>query len=190
MCPVLVPGGSAHAGDTLPVQEMLWRCSAHARDVLHMLGGYACAGDTLPMLGSSACAGKLCLWHRDAPGHALCCSPAADQADVPPHLQEFSHPVESLALTVEEMINVRRVLVKAEMEKFLQSKELYSSLRKGKVGPGAGGAKCRLPGPRLSHPSAHRSAAAAGPSSPSSPGLQLASSASGECHTMSRYAWG
>ncbi|KAJ7424214.1 spire type actin nucleation factor 2 [Willisornis vidua] len=46
---------------------------------------------------------------------------------------DFSHPVESLALTVEEMINVRRVLVKAEMEKFLQSKELYSSLRKGKV---------------------------------------------------------
>ncbi|NXS50453.1 SPIR2 protein, partial [Balaeniceps rex] len=46
---------------------------------------------------------------------------------------EFSHPAESLALTVEEMINVRRVLVKAEMEKFQQSKELYSSLRKGKV---------------------------------------------------------
>ncbi|NWV34175.1 SPIR2 protein, partial [Grantiella picta] len=46
---------------------------------------------------------------------------------------EFSHPVESLALTVEEMINVRRVLVKAEMEKFLQSKELYSSLRRGKI---------------------------------------------------------
>ncbi|XP_044284034.1 protein spire homolog 2 [Varanus komodoensis] len=48
-------------------------------------------------------------------------------------LQEFSHPVESLALTVEEMVNVRRVLVKAEMEKFLQSKELYSSLKKGKI---------------------------------------------------------
>ncbi|XP_077166526.1 protein spire homolog 2 isoform X2 [Paroedura picta] len=48
-------------------------------------------------------------------------------------LQEFSHPVESLALTVEEMINVRRVLVKAEMEKFLHSKELYSSLKKGKI---------------------------------------------------------
>uniref|UniRef100_A0A8D0L581 Spire type actin nucleation factor 2 n=1 Tax=Sphenodon punctatus TaxID=8508 RepID=A0A8D0L581_SPHPU len=47
--------------------------------------------------------------------------------------QEFSHPVESLALTVEEMINVRRVLVKAEMEKFLQSKELYSNLKKGKI---------------------------------------------------------
>ncbi|KAH0619712.1 hypothetical protein JD844_000650 [Phrynosoma platyrhinos] len=48
-------------------------------------------------------------------------------------LQEFSHPVESLALTVEEMVNVRRVLVKAEMEKFLHSKELYSSLKKGKI---------------------------------------------------------
>ncbi|KAK2491050.1 hypothetical protein MC885_008940, partial [Smutsia gigantea] len=45
---------------------------------------------------------------------------------------EFSHPVESLALTVEEVIGVRRVLVKAEMEKFLQNKELFSSLKKGK----------------------------------------------------------
>ncbi|KAE8295776.1 Protein spire-like protein 2 [Larimichthys crocea] len=42
-------------------------------------------------------------------------------------------PVESLALTVDEVINVRRVLVKAEMEKFLQSKELYNNLKKGKV---------------------------------------------------------
>lgn len=47
--------------------------------------------------------------------------------------QEFSHPVESLALTVDEVINVRRVLVKAEMEKFLQKKELYNNLKKGKV---------------------------------------------------------
>uniref|UniRef100_A0A8C5WAV8 Spire type actin nucleation factor 2 n=1 Tax=Microcebus murinus TaxID=30608 RepID=A0A8C5WAV8_MICMU len=46
---------------------------------------------------------------------------------------EFSHPVESLALTVEEVMDVRRVLVKAEMEKFLQNKELFSSLRKGKI---------------------------------------------------------
>ncbi|KAG8437547.1 hypothetical protein GDO86_008310 [Hymenochirus boettgeri] len=46
---------------------------------------------------------------------------------------EFSHPVDTLALTVEEVINVRRVLVKAEMEKFLQTKELYSSLKKGKI---------------------------------------------------------
>ncbi|XP_075694685.1 protein spire homolog 2 isoform X2 [Rhinoderma darwinii] len=46
---------------------------------------------------------------------------------------EFSHPVDTLALTVEEVINVRRVLVKAEMEKFQQSKELYANLKKGKV---------------------------------------------------------
>lgn len=72
----------------------------------------------------------------DTPGCTLCQSPVAAQADDPPWQQEFSHPVESLALTVEEMMNVRRVLVKAEMEKFQQSKELYSSLRKGKVGPG------------------------------------------------------
>lgn len=57
--------------------------------------------------------------------------------------------MESLALTVEEMINVRKVLVKAEMEKFLQSKELYSSLRKGKVGAGPRGAECHPPGPAL-----------------------------------------
>lgn len=36
-------------------------------------------------------------------------------------------------MTVDEVINVRRVLVKAEMEKFYQSKELYNSLKKGKV---------------------------------------------------------
>ncbi|XP_035869192.1 protein spire homolog 2 isoform X1 [Phyllostomus discolor] len=46
---------------------------------------------------------------------------------------EFSHPVESLALTVEEVMGVRRVLVKAEMEKFLQNRELFSSLKKGKI---------------------------------------------------------
>uniref|UniRef100_A0A087XAG4 Spire-type actin nucleation factor 2 n=1 Tax=Poecilia formosa TaxID=48698 RepID=A0A087XAG4_POEFO len=53
----------------------------------------------------------------------------------PHHLykEEFSHPVESLALTLDEIINVRRVLVKAEMEKYLQSKELYSNLKRGKV---------------------------------------------------------
>ncbi|KAF6289146.1 spire type actin nucleation factor 2 [Rhinolophus ferrumequinum] len=46
---------------------------------------------------------------------------------------EFSHPVESLALTVEEVMDVRRVLVKAEMERFQQNKELFSSLKKGKI---------------------------------------------------------
>lgn len=41
--------------------------------------------------------------------------------------------MESLALTVEEVMGVRRVLVKAEMEKFQQDKELFSSLKKGKI---------------------------------------------------------
>ncbi|XP_015262195.1 PREDICTED: protein spire homolog 2 isoform X1 [Gekko japonicus] len=61
------------------------------------------------------------------------CGPAPEANVKHLWLQEFSHPVESLALTVDEMINVRRVLVKAEMEKFLHSKELYSSLKKGKI---------------------------------------------------------
>ncbi|XP_056137236.1 protein spire homolog 2 [Lampris incognitus] len=63
-------------------------------------------------------------------------------------MEEFSHPVESLALTVEEVINVRRVLVKAEMEKFLQSKELYSNLKRGKVC-----CCCRVKFPLFSWPS-------------------------------------
>lgn len=57
--------------------------------------------------------------------------------------QEFSHPVESLALTVEEVVDVRRVLVKAEMEKFLQDKELFSSLKRGKVRLGGAGQQGR-----------------------------------------------
>lgn len=63
-------------------------------------------------------------------------------------MDEFSHPVESLALTVDEVINVRRVLVKAEMEKFLQSKELYNNLKKGKVC-----CCCRVKFPLFSWPS-------------------------------------
>uniref|UniRef100_A0AAV2KR34 Uncharacterized protein n=1 Tax=Knipowitschia caucasica TaxID=637954 RepID=A0AAV2KR34_KNICA len=62
--------------------------------------------------------------------------------------EEFSHPVESLALTVDEVINVRRVLVKAEMEKYLQSKELYNNLKRGKVC-----CCCRVRFPLLSWPS-------------------------------------
>ncbi|XP_039702512.1 protein spire homolog 2 isoform X3 [Pteropus medius] len=60
--------------------------------------------------------------------------PEASVAPDTSHLWlEFSHPVESLALTVEEVMDVRRVLVKAEMEKFLQNKELFNSLKKGKI---------------------------------------------------------
>ncbi|KAB1260246.1 Protein spire-like protein 2 [Camelus dromedarius] len=60
--------------------------------------------------------------------------PGASSAPDAHHLWlEFSHPVESLALTVEEVMDVRRVLVKAEMEKFLHNRELLSSLKKGKI---------------------------------------------------------
>ncbi|KAG7522778.1 hypothetical protein JOB18_030319 [Solea senegalensis] len=69
-------------------------------------------------------------------------------ADEHQWMDEFSHPVESLALTVDEVINVRRVLVKAEMEKFLQSKELYNNLRRGKVC-----CCCRVKFPLFSWPS-------------------------------------
>lgn len=88
----------------------------------------------------SACPGMLCLCQGCSALAQECfgsCPVPQSGVTSSPVPQEFSHPVESLALTVEEMINVRKVLVKAEMEKFLQSKELYSSLRRGKVGMGA-----------------------------------------------------
>uniref|UniRef100_A0A8C4XFV7 Spire-type actin nucleation factor 2 n=1 Tax=Erpetoichthys calabaricus TaxID=27687 RepID=A0A8C4XFV7_ERPCA len=61
---------------------------------------------------------------------------------------EFSYPVETLALTVDEVINVRKVLVKAEMEKFQQCRELYNNLKKGKVC-----CCCRVKFPLFSWPS-------------------------------------
>ncbi|XP_033856586.2 protein spire homolog 1 isoform X2 [Acipenser ruthenus] len=48
-------------------------------------------------------------------------------------LEEFCYPVECLALTVEEVMHIRQVLVKAELEKFQQYKDVYSALKKGKL---------------------------------------------------------
>ncbi|XP_018123358.1 protein spire homolog 1 isoform X4 [Xenopus laevis] len=48
-------------------------------------------------------------------------------------LEEFCYPVESLALTVEEVMHIRQVLVKAELEKFQQYKDIYHALKKGKL---------------------------------------------------------
>lgn len=48
--------------------------------------------------------------------------------------EEFCYPVECLALTVEEVMHIRQVLVKAELEKFQQYKDIYTALKKGKVG--------------------------------------------------------
>ncbi|KAL7393922.1 hypothetical protein ABVT39_017887 [Epinephelus coioides] len=48
-------------------------------------------------------------------------------------LEEFCFPVECLSLTVEEVMHIRQVLVKAELEKFQQYKEIYNAMKKGKV---------------------------------------------------------
>ncbi|KAM9308333.1 protein spire homolog 1 [Gastrophryne carolinensis] len=47
--------------------------------------------------------------------------------------EEFCYPVECLALTVEEVMHIRQVLVKAELEKYQQYKEVYNALKKGKL---------------------------------------------------------
>ncbi|XP_017268634.1 protein spire homolog 1 isoform X2 [Kryptolebias marmoratus] len=48
-------------------------------------------------------------------------------------LEEFCFPVESLSLTVEEVMHIRQVLVKAELEKFQQYKDIYNAMKKGKL---------------------------------------------------------
>ncbi|KAG7270204.1 hypothetical protein CRUP_035936 [Coryphaenoides rupestris] len=47
--------------------------------------------------------------------------------------EEFLYPVECLALTVEEVMHIRQVLVKAELEKFQPYKDIYTALKKGKL---------------------------------------------------------
>uniref|UniRef100_A0A665U2J6 Spire-type actin nucleation factor 1a n=1 Tax=Echeneis naucrates TaxID=173247 RepID=A0A665U2J6_ECHNA len=47
--------------------------------------------------------------------------------------EEFCYPVECLALTVEEVMHIRQVLVKAELEKFQQYRDIYNALKKGKL---------------------------------------------------------
>ncbi|XP_016303401.1 protein spire homolog 1-like [Sinocyclocheilus anshuiensis] len=48
-------------------------------------------------------------------------------------LEEFCFPVECLALTVEEVMHIRQVLVEAELEKFQQYKDIYNAMKKGKL---------------------------------------------------------
>ncbi|KAM9415987.1 protein spire homolog 1 isoform 1-T5 [Salvelinus alpinus] len=48
-------------------------------------------------------------------------------------LEDFCYPVECQALTVEEVMHIRQVLVEAELEKFQQYKDVYKALRKGKL---------------------------------------------------------
>ncbi|XP_077404795.1 protein spire homolog 1-like isoform X2 [Vanacampus margaritifer] len=47
--------------------------------------------------------------------------------------EDFCFPEECLALTVEEVMHIRQVLVKAELEKFQQYKDVYNALKKGKL---------------------------------------------------------
>ncbi|KAM6374688.1 LOW QUALITY PROTEIN: protein spire homolog 1 [Alca torda] len=47
-------------------------------------------------------------------------------------LEEFCYPVECLALTVEEVMHIRQVLV-TELEKYQQYKDVYTALKKGKL---------------------------------------------------------
>uniref|UniRef100_A0A3Q1GJR6 Spire type actin nucleation factor 1 n=1 Tax=Acanthochromis polyacanthus TaxID=80966 RepID=A0A3Q1GJR6_9TELE len=47
--------------------------------------------------------------------------------------EEFCFPVECLSLTVEEVMHIRQVLVKAELEKFQQYKDVYTAMKKGKL---------------------------------------------------------
>ncbi|KAF7669335.1 hypothetical protein LDENG_00196590 [Lucifuga dentata] len=55
------------------------------------------------------------------------------EADSAKGTEEFCYPVECLALTVEEVMHIRQVLVKAELEKFQQYKDVYNALKKGKL---------------------------------------------------------
>uniref|UniRef100_A0A3B3BLJ7 Spire type actin nucleation factor 1 n=1 Tax=Oryzias melastigma TaxID=30732 RepID=A0A3B3BLJ7_ORYME len=48
-------------------------------------------------------------------------------------LEEFCFPVECLSLTVEEVMHIRQVLVKAELEKFQQYRDVYHAMKKGKL---------------------------------------------------------
>ncbi|XP_056262015.1 protein spire homolog 1 isoform X2 [Pseudoliparis swirei] len=48
-------------------------------------------------------------------------------------LEEFCFPVECLSLTVDEVMHIRQVLVKAELEKFQQYKDIYNAMKKGKL---------------------------------------------------------
>lgn len=68
---------------------------------------------------------------REAPAFVRAFAPPSRQNSK--SLEEFCYPVECLTLTVEEVMHIRQVLVKAELEKFQQYKEVYNALKKGKL---------------------------------------------------------
>ncbi|XP_076186131.1 protein spire homolog 1 isoform X5 [Aptenodytes patagonicus] len=60
-------------------------------------------------------------------------APTLAELDSSDSEEEFCYPVECLALTVEEVMHIRQVLVKAELEKYQQYKDVYTALKKGKL---------------------------------------------------------
>ncbi|KAF4788907.1 spire type actin nucleation factor 1 [Turdus rufiventris] len=60
-------------------------------------------------------------------------APTLAELDSSDSEEEFCYPVECLALTVEEVMHIRQVLVKAELEKYQQYKDVYTALKKGKM---------------------------------------------------------
>uniref|UniRef100_A0A3Q1B2C3 KIND domain-containing protein n=1 Tax=Amphiprion ocellaris TaxID=80972 RepID=A0A3Q1B2C3_AMPOC len=68
---------------------------------------------------------------KEAPTSVRPFAPPSRQASK--SLEAFCYPVECLALTVEEVMHIRQVLVKAELEKFQQYKDIYNALKKGKL---------------------------------------------------------
>uniref|UniRef100_A0A087Y2F2 Spire-type actin nucleation factor 1a n=1 Tax=Poecilia formosa TaxID=48698 RepID=A0A087Y2F2_POEFO len=68
---------------------------------------------------------------REAPAFVRSFAPPSKQSSK--SLEEFGYPVECLTLTVEEVMHIRQVLVKAELEKFQQYKDVYNALKKGKL---------------------------------------------------------
>uniref|UniRef100_A0A3B3VBR7 Spire-type actin nucleation factor 1a n=1 Tax=Poecilia latipinna TaxID=48699 RepID=A0A3B3VBR7_9TELE len=68
---------------------------------------------------------------REAPAFVRSFAPPSKQSSK--SLEEFCYPVECLTLTVEEVMHIRQVLVKAELEKFQQYKDVYNALKKGKL---------------------------------------------------------
>uniref|UniRef100_A0A3Q2EIB0 Spire-type actin nucleation factor 1a n=1 Tax=Cyprinodon variegatus TaxID=28743 RepID=A0A3Q2EIB0_CYPVA len=68
---------------------------------------------------------------KEAPAFVRAFAPPSRQASK--SLEEFCYPRECLTLTVEEVMHIRQVLVKAELEKFQQYKDIYNALKKGKL---------------------------------------------------------
>ncbi|CAC5403972.1 SPIR [Mytilus coruscus] len=60
-------------------------------------------------------------------------SPRLSELNVNELLNKWQHPIECLSLTLEEVMHIRTVLTKAELESLINQPEFYSIVSKGKV---------------------------------------------------------